>query len=306
MRHLSPLLGLCALLALAACDTTDGGGDGRLDANNDTAVTASGEAVVIDVLANDEGDGLEITDFDETTDEGGLVTLTDDDELEYTPVNDFIGTDTFTYEITDDDGDTDEATVRVTVGAVDNTPPVANNNTAQTVEGQPVTIDILANDLDPDGDDLSIASFDATTANGGSVEADDERLRYTPADGFNGTDFFTYVAEDEHGAVSDTATVTVEVQAVGNNAPVASDDTAQVLAGQTVTIDVLANDTDADGDALAVVRVGNPSGGSFVGVDLESGLIEYLAPDTPGSYTFEYEVTDGEETDTAMVTVTVK
>jgi hypothetical protein len=314
MRPLSPLrlslsslLGLCALLALAACDTTDDGDGGtRIDANNDTATTASGQPVTIDVLDNDEGDGLEITDFDAITDQGGLVTLTEDDELEYTPVNDFVGTDTFTYEITDDDGDTDEATVTVTVGGVGNTAPIANDNTAQTVEGQAVTIDVLANDLDPDDDTLAIASFQTPSDNGGTVEAVGDQLRYTPADGFNGTDTFTYVAEDEHGAVSDTAMVTVEVQAVGNSAPVASDDTAQVVAGETVTIDVLANDTDADGDDLDLAKVSSPSGGSFVRVNTETGAVEYLAPDDPGTYTFTYIVTDGEETDTATVTVEVK
>lgn len=307
MRPPFRLLFLCALLPLAACDTGDEDDGNRIDANDDTVQTNSGQAVTIDVLDNDEGDGLQITDFDATSSRDGTVTE-DDDQLRYVPANDFIGTDTFTYTITDDNGDTDEATVTVEVEASgSNSAPTANDNTAQTVAGQAVTIDVLANDTDPDGDSLAVASFQITTANGGTVEeAVDGRLRYTPEDGFTGTDTFTYVAEDEDGAESNTATVTVEVQPAGNTAPTANDDTAQVVAGQAVTIEVLSNDTDPDGDDLDLTAVGIPTGGSFLGIDVEAGIIRYLAPDTPGTYEFEYIVTDGEETDIGTVTVAVK
>jgi hypothetical protein len=305
MRSLPFFLGLCALLTLAACDTEDTDDTERLNARNDTAQTGPGQAVTIDVLGNDDGVDVRIEDFDAVTDEGGTVTEVGD-ELRYTPVNDFIGSDTFTYTATDDSGDTDEATVTVIVEASGNSAPVANDNAAQTIEGQPVTIDVLANDTDPDGDALTIGAFDATSAGGGTVELVGEQLRYTPADGFTGTDSLTYVAEDDQGLESNTATVTITVKAVGNNPPNASNDTAQVTAGQAVNIDLLANDTDPDGDDLDLAQIGKPTGGSFTRVDTETGEVRYLAPADPGTYTFDYVVTDGEDTDTATVTVTVK
>src|SRR5690606_33545985 len=141
------LLPLLALFTLAACDTNDPDDGDRLRARDDTAETAPGQPVTIDVLANDDGDDVRLVDFDATTPNGRTVTRTDsdtgpgDEQLRYTPSNDFIGTDTFTYTITDDSGDTDEATVTVTVSASGgNRAPEARDNAAQTVEGQPVTI----------------------------------------------------------------------------------------------------------------------------------------------------------------------
>src|SRR5690606_35288858 len=299
---------------LAACDTNDPDDGDRLRARDDTAETAPGQPVTIDVLANDDGDDVRLVDFDATTPNGGTGTRTDsdtgprDEQRRATPSNDFIGTDTFTYTITDDSGDTDEATVTVTVSASGgNRAPEARDNAAQTVEGQPVTIDVLANDSDPDGDSLFIQSFQTPTDQGGTVEeTNDGRLRYTPADGFTGTDTFTYVAEDEGGLSSNTATVTVTVTPAANNPPTANDDATQVLAGQSVIVNVLDNDTDPDGDDLDLAAVGNPSGRSFTGVDIETGAGRYLAPDEPGTYTFQYTATDGEATDSATVTVTVK
>ncbi len=89
--------------------------------------------------------------------------------LVYTPVAGFTGTDTFTYVITDPAGNQSTATVTVTVGAVDPNAPIAVNDTATTTSGTPVDIDVLGNDSDPNGDTLSIASFDPTGSKGGTI-----------------------------------------------------------------------------------------------------------------------------------------
>jgi hypothetical protein len=94
-----------------------------------------------------------------------------------------------------------------------NHPPVANNDTAVTSQDTPVSIDVIANDRDADGDSLTIADYSATSANGGTVAQPDEvNLIYTPHPGFSGTDTFTYHCEDSQD-VSNTAIVTITVQA---------------------------------------------------------------------------------------------
>ena len=87
-------------------------------------------------------------------------------------------------------------------------------------------------------------------------------------------------------------------------APVANDDSAQATTGATVTIDVLANDTDANGDTLTVSSVSGTTGGTAT---ISSGgtSVTYTAPGTAGDYTFTYTASDGSLTDGASVTVTV-
>jgi Ca2+-binding RTX toxin-like protein len=100
----------------------------------------------------------------------------------------------------------------------ENTPPVANNDTATTIQDQAVTIDVLANDTDADGDILEIVSFVATSSEGGTIaledndtpeDASDDQLTYTPAAGFTGSDAFEYTISD--GLATDAAPVEISV-----------------------------------------------------------------------------------------------
>ena len=82
---------------------------------------------------------------------------------------------------------------------------------------------MLATDTDLDGDAITVSSFSASSAEGGSVSvASDGAFTYTPSADFNGTDGFTYTITDS-GGLTDSATVTVTVDAV-NDPPVANDD----------------------------------------------------------------------------------
>jgi hypothetical protein len=97
--------------------------------------------------------------------------------------------------------------------ATANHAPVAANDTAVTAYDTPVTINVIANDSDVDGDILTIESYNALSANDGTVaQQETNNLIYTPASGFSGTDTFTYVITDGRD-VSGTATVTITVQA---------------------------------------------------------------------------------------------
>ncbi len=93
-----------------------------------------------------------------------------------------------------------------------NTAPVAANDSAQTEVDSAVTIDVLANDSDADGDPLSVIGADSRSANGGVVEnLGDGRFTYTPPAGFVGEDSFQYTISDGNGG-EDSATVTIAVE----------------------------------------------------------------------------------------------
>lgn len=268
-------------------------------AADDAVSTPEDTAATIDVLNNDtDADGDTLTIDTVTTPANGSTAI-QGSSVVYTPDNDFSGTNSFTYTISDADGETDTATVTVTVTDV-NVAPSADNDTASTQEDTAVTIDVLENDSDPDGDTLSIDG--AGSPGNGSTSVVGNSIVYTPDTGFSGTDSFSYTVSDPAGLI-DTATVTVTVTNV-NAAPVASNDTANTPEDTAVTIDVLGNDSDPDGDVLSIDNAGSPGNGS---ASVVNNNVVYT-PDTgfSGSDTFTYTVTDPEGlTDTASVTVTI-
>jgi len=159
-------------------------------------------------------------------------------------------------------------------------------------------LDVLANDSDPDGDDLTIDAVG--TPSNGSADTDGTVVTYTPDAGFNGLDVFSYIVRDP-GFLTDTATLTVSVGA--GNPPAAQDDTATTDEDVPVIIDVLANDTDPEGQTLVLASVTTPPHGAAV---IDTNRVVYTpSPDAHGEDTFTYVVSDGWFTDTAGVTVTV-
>src|ERR687891_447582 len=141
-----------------------------------------------------------------------------------------------------------------------NEPPVAADDSPSTDEDTPVTIPVLDNDTDADGDSLSVDSV-TQPANGTATVNPDNTVTYTPDPDFNGTDSFDYTISDGNGG-TDTATVTVTVGAM-NDPPVAADDAAATDEDTPVVIDVVANDTDSDGnlDPNSVAVTGGPFNG---------------------------------------------
>jgi CshA-type fibril repeat protein len=162
------------------------------------------------------------------------------------------------YSVTVSADDGNGGTVSTTfTWEVDNPPPVAANDTAATNEDTPINIPVLANDSDPDGDDLSVTS--AIAANGTVVIEPDGTVTYTPNPDFNGTDTITYTITDGEGGTS-TATVTVTVDPV-NDAPVAGTIGAQSdQDADTVSVATAGVFTDVDGDTLTFSASGLPAG----------------------------------------------
>ena len=275
------------------------------NAFDDFANTFENAAITINVLGNDsdpDGDAIAIDSFAATSTAGGTIVEVDGN-LRYTPSAGFTGTDTFTYTVADPEGLIDTATVTVTVADVPNQNPVANDDSATTLENQAISINVVFNDSDPDGDSLSINQFSAESANGGQIVRAGNALRYTPAAGFIGTDTFSYTVGDGNGG-TDTATVTVNVLD-GNRAPVAVEDFATTNIGTPITINVVANDSDADNDPLSIsgFEATTASGGTIA---QNANGLEYTPADGfAGFETFTYTITDGRAFATTTVGVTV-
>ncbi len=318
------LLGTAATL-LVGCGGGGGGGGGD-DADppqavNDFATVKEDSSVTIDVTANDT-----LTDSDETIDKNSVTIKTQPTHgsaavqtdgsgtVVYTPDADYYGSDSFTYTVKDSEGEvSNEATVTITIEGVSDGPPTAEDDNATTNEGSPVDIDVTANDTDPDGNNTIDKSSVTITqpANGSAaVNTTTGVVTYTPNSGFNGTDTFTYTVKDDTGGTSNSATVTVTVNAVDSGGPTAVDDATNTLEDTPVNIDVTANDTDPDGndtiDKTTVTIVSNPSGGTVTANP--DGTIDYI-PNANffGTDTFTYTVKDnsGNVSNPATVTVTV-
>ncbi len=268
-------------------------------ASNDVATTNEDTLIAIPVLGNDvdpDGDPLAVTT---ATALNGTVTIGAGGVLSYTPNANFNGTDTITYVISDGNGGTSTATVVVTVNPV-NDNPVAVDDSATTNEDTPLTIGVLTNDSDVDGDTLTVTS--ATSPNGTVVVNPDGTITFTPAANFNGPTTITYTISDGHGGTA-TATVNVTVDAV-NDAPVANPSSAATAEDTPVTVPVLANDTDIDGDALTVTSATAPNGIVVINPD---GTVTYTPnADFNGTDTITYTISDGQGGfSTSSVTVTV-
>jgi CSLREA domain-containing protein len=278
------------------------------DAPNAAADTATVDedsaATIIDVLDNDtdaDGDGLVVSSV---TDPANGTAVDNDSDVSYTPDANFCGTDTFDYTVSDGNGGTDTATVTVTVTCV-NDAPVAGDDAYAAIEDTQLVVaapGVLANDTDSDDSSLTAELVDDVD-NGTLALAADGSFTYDPDANYCGADSFTYRADDGEDE-SNVATVSITVVCV-NDAPNAADDSATVAedSGAT-TIDVLDNDTDADGDGLVVSSVTDPANGTAV--DNDSDVSYTPAPNFCGTDTFDYTVSDGNGgIDTATVTVTV-
>ncbi|HEX6829487.1 MAG TPA: Ig-like domain-containing protein [Burkholderiales bacterium] len=187
-------------------------------ANPDTATTAEDTPVNIPVLANDtdaDGNVLTVTGVSGAT--NGTATVNADGTVRFAPALNFNGTGSFNYAISDGNGGTASSSVTVTVTAV-NDAPLAVNDSATTATNTAVTINVLANDSDPDNIPPAAANAGLTVsavtqpANGTVVINNPATsVRYTPNANFSGTNTFTYTVSD--GSLTATATVTVNVQA---------------------------------------------------------------------------------------------
>ncbi|EJL6388386.1 tandem-95 repeat protein, partial [Vibrio parahaemolyticus] len=229
---------------------------------------------IIKVLGNDtfEG-GDQVVSLD--TNNGpanGTVSVNPDGSVTYTPNDNYVGKDTFTYVVTSG-GVSESTAVEVNVTPV-NDAPVAKDDIATTQEDTAVTIDVLPNDTDVDGDKLSIQSASVPEAQG-KVEIVEGKLVFTPSENFNGDAEITYTITD--GQLTDEAKVTVTVNPV-NDAPIIKVEAVESITEDAVSTDTVvatltARDTDTPEDQLTV-SLENNSNGYFVLVGDEVKLTQ--------------------------------
>ncbi len=264
------------------------------------------------VLANDTtGGGDELVVSLQTDASHGRLSLAANGLFTYRPDAGFGGTDTFTYVVSDGTHEAGPATVTIEVLAISNLGPQAADDAYSLGEDQPLVVGstdgVLGNDNDLDGDPLAAVLVNAP-GHGTLTLGEDGSFEYTPEADFHGEDSFSYVASDGQ-TESAVATVAITVEAV-NDAPASVEDGYSVAEDGALTVDsvggVLANDSDIDGDPLAVTLVDGPSHGT---VTLsEDGAFEYTPKaDFHGEDSFSYVADDGQaESAVATVAITVE
>ncbi|NQZ07199.1 MAG: tandem-95 repeat protein, partial [Algicola sp.] len=267
----------------------------------DDSVSTSEETLLnINVLSNDVDVDNDTLTISTASASNGTTTILANNTLDYTPNLNYVGTDEISYSISDGNGSSDSAVVTVNVLNV-NDAPSANNDFISAVEGTPVTINVLTNDTDIDGDNLTVTQ--AIASNGSTVINGGTSVTYTPNFGFSGIDNVVYFISDGNGG-NDNATIIINVVALGNELPVANDDTASTVQDVTVDINVLANDSDPDGDVLSVFDV-NAILGS-VSILANNNLRFIPLSGFVGTDTISYNIDDGRGgLASAIVTVTI-
>ncbi|HMO50583.1 MAG TPA: Ig-like domain-containing protein [Kiritimatiellia bacterium] len=255
------------------------------------------------VLANDlDVDGDVLRAVLTSTTLHGVLNLATNGSFTYTPGADYRGGDRFYYRAAD--AALTSAPVRVKLG---NTAPVAVLDVYPSADGQPLAITnpasgVLANDTDGEDDAIQLATLEAPPAFGALTFNEDGTFIYTPTNGYNGTDSFTYRANDgsedsEPGLVK-----------LGNTIPVAvADSHYSIYLNQTLTVSVvqgvLTNDTDADGDLLTAQLVATTTNG-ILSISTNGSFVYVPNPGFTGVDSFTYRARDP-VTNSAPATVTI-
>ena len=201
------------------------------------------------------------------------------------------------YTVVDSVGNraTSTVTFEVVAASAANSAPVPKALSAWAVQGQMTRIPVPLTGIDPDGDSVALVGIDQPPAKG-SVVLGTEWLEYTPSDDATGTDTFSYIVEDRLG-VQGRARVRVGIAPPGsqNHNPTAVPDSVTVRPGREVSINVLSNDLDADGDALSVdtdpatVAVSDAS----ATVTMAEDTVTVKAPASNGVFVVAYQIQDG-------------
>ncbi len=268
------------------------------------AIEEDGGSIIItteELLSNVDDEDKDTLSVENLIIDKGNGTLVDngDGTWTFTPQIDDDTEVSFTFDIIDDEDLVVSGSANLDILPI-NDAPNAENDVITTEEDTAVTIDVLVNDSDVEGDALSIQSASVPSEQG-SVDIVDGKLVFTPAENFNGEATITYIVTD--GDLTDEAKVTVTVTPV-NDSPVAVDDTVSTQEDTVVTIDVLPNDSDVDGDKLSIQSASVPEAQGKVEI-VEGKLVFTPAENFNGDAEITYTVTDGQLTDEAKVTVTV-
>ncbi|RAW00970.1 Ig-like domain-containing protein [Pseudochryseolinea flava] len=239
----------------------------------------------------------------------GLLALSANGSFSYIPYANYNGTDQFKYHVTDGALNSTSVIVTLSITAV-NDDPIAYDDVASVDEDNSVEINVLFNDEDVDNTidittvDVDDAGLDLGTV---SVNATTGRITFTPHADLNGSDSFAYTVKDANGAISNSATISIQVNAV-NDAPRPQADSPSVGQGE-IEVDVLANDIDIDSDidAQSIAIQDQPEHGE---VNVVNGKVFYTPHDLAfgGGDSFSYTIKDveGLESDKVFVAMLIE
>lgn len=277
--------GLTLGLLVAGC----GGGDHNqppVASGGSLNVDEDGTASFTAVVSDPENDALTVTVVVPPTQGTVTVSPAPPFVFAYTPASNKNGTDGFDFRVSDSHGGTATASVSIIIARQPD-PPVVAAQTFAVDEDSSLDGRIVSSD--PDGDAVTLQVTVAPTH--GTLAISDAKagtFQYTPAHDFNGTDSFTVGGSDGSFAPV-TGVMTVTVKAV-NDAPVAADDTYVVPKTGTSTLNVLANDTDVDGDALTIEIAEAPPGATAT---VQNGAIQLTPlPGVAGPTRLTYRARD--------------
>lgn len=265
----------------------------------DKAVVRAGDIVTVDVTHNDyhpSGDSIELLpELKEVPDAGNGVAFVSEGKVRFrandAPTDERVE---IVYEIRDSKDHVTAGFLRIQVLPADperNEEPKPTSVTARTIAGTTVRIPISLDDIDPDGDSVELVGV-ATPPKKGRVSVGDSWLTYEAYGDSAGSDSFSYQVRDRLGATATgTAVVGIARQSNQNQAPYAVRDEVVVRPGRSVSVPVLTNDSDPDGDQVALVANGLevPSG---VVANVVKSRIVVEAPRAPGDYSIGYTAVD--------------
>ena len=267
-----------------------------LNAQDDRFVLQEDTPLTLDLVGNDLGGSL--AGVQPVLVDGpahGRLEVLADGRWRYIPEANFNGEDHFSYQLSDGSQTSNLAQVSLQVTPV-NDAPLLGDLAASLEEDGTVVLDLLSLANDPDGDVLTLQVGDAS--HGTLVALGQGRYSYRPSANFHGLDEFGLTASD--GTLQVSSRVRLTITAV-NDAPLARDDAAQLQEDGRLTLALMANDEDVDGDALSLRIVSGPAHGTAV---LEAdGRVTYI-PDAQwsGEDSFSYVLSDG-QLDSAPATV---
>ncbi|MBE1299966.1 MAG: tandem-95 repeat protein [Alteromonadaceae bacterium] len=281
--------------------------DDSYTTNEDEILTISD--VTLGLLANDsDADLSEDTRYTELSvsllqaPDTGELSLQANGTFTYTPPLNFFGDISFTYQVSDSAGETASASVTISVVNAQDL-PIAEDDSYAVDEDTTLTVSaeegLLTNDSDPEGQALSVTSTITLPANGDVSINLDGSFSYTPNSDFNGADTFTYQVSDSAGGTA-TGNVSISINQI-NDAPVAVDDTVSVAESSSQTLTPLDNDSDVDNDPLRIESASAVNGQ----LTFTETQINYTAPDTEGTDTVTYTISDGLLTASASIAIAV-
>ncbi|MDF0598562.1 Ig-like domain-containing protein, partial [Psychromarinibacter halotolerans] len=273
--------------------------DGEAFSSDEDSVFEIATSVLLEGDTDPDADPLTITAVQNAT--NGTVQLIGD-TVRFTPDPDYFGPASFDY-VVSDGYETSVQAVTVDILSV-NDAPVAVADAAETDFEAAVTLNVLDNDSDPEGDPLQLTGTGPASHGTVTVGSGGE-VTYTPLAGFSGTDTFSYTVEDGNGG-SMTGQVAITVLAPPNTPPEAADDSFATLETQTVAGEVLGNDTDTDADPLTVYAVEGLTAVVGSSYTLASGAV--VTMQTNGTFVYDpdgaFDLASGESaTDSFTYTI---